>query len=107
MTTTELLIEEIRALPPSRVGEVLDFVEFLKSRETRAAEAGNAGELWFENGSECPICAGHRYPATREGEPRFNAETVTAFKEGDAMLMGKAPANWHSSVEDLDKMLGL
>lgn len=33
------LIEQIRRLPPSRVAEVVDFVEFLAAREERAAAA--------------------------------------------------------------------
>lgn len=31
------LIERLRALPPDRVAEVVDFVEFLATREDRAA----------------------------------------------------------------------
>jgi len=49
--------------------------------------------------------AEHREPVT--GEPRFNAETIAAFEEGDAMLRGEIPATWHNSLEDLDKMLEL
>jgi len=78
MSDAELLIEEIRTLPKGRVAEVLDFVEFLKQKETRNTE-----------------------------EPRFNAETIAAFKEGDAMLSGEIPATWHKSLEDLNKMLDL
>ena len=55
--------------------------------------------------NECPECAKHRDPVT--GELRFNAETIAAFEEGDAMLRGEKPANWHHSLDDLDKMLGL
>ena len=54
---------------------------------------------------ECPICAKHRDPVT--GELRFNAETIAAFEEGDAMLRGEIPVKWHTSLDDLDKMLGL
>ena len=54
---------------------------------------------------ECPECAKHRNPET--GELRFNAETIAAFKEGDAMLAGEIPAKWYNSLdemlEDLDK----
>jgi len=53
----------------------------------------------------CPECAKHRDPET--GELRFNAETIAAFEEGDAMLCGEKPAKWHRSLADLDKMLGL
>jgi hypothetical protein len=38
MTAIEAqLIERLKKLPPSRVAEVVDFVEFLASREERAA----------------------------------------------------------------------
>ena len=40
MTAIEAqLIERIKKLPPSRVAEVVDFVEFLTAREERAAAA--------------------------------------------------------------------
>jgi Protein of unknown function (DUF2281) len=40
MTAIEVqLIERLKKLPPSRVAEVVDFVEFLASREERAVAA--------------------------------------------------------------------
>ncbi len=40
MTTIEArLIEQLKKLPPARMAEVVDFVEFLASREERAAAA--------------------------------------------------------------------
>ena len=40
MTAIEVqLLERLKKLPPSRVAEVVDFVEFLASREERAAAA--------------------------------------------------------------------
>jgi hypothetical protein len=40
MTAIEAtLIEKLKRLPPSRVAEVVDFVDFLASREERAAAA--------------------------------------------------------------------
>ena len=40
MTAIEAqLIERLKKLPPSRVAEVVDFVEFLAAREERAAAA--------------------------------------------------------------------
>jgi hypothetical protein len=107
MSDAELLIQEIKTLPPGRVAEVLDFVEFIRQKETRNAESAARGgsDSWFEKGEECPICARHRDPVT--GELRFNAETIAAFEEGDAMLRGEIPAKWHKSLEDLDKILGL
>jgi hypothetical protein len=45
MTAIEAqLIERLKKLPPSRVAEVVDFVEFLASREERAAAAQRLGE---------------------------------------------------------------
>jgi hypothetical protein len=34
MTTAERIFEEVRALPETQAREVLDFVSFLKSRQT-------------------------------------------------------------------------
>ena len=103
MSNTELLIKEIKTLPLERVAEVLDFVEFLKHKEARNAESTD--DSWFEKGEECPICAKHRDPKT--GELRFNAETMAAIEEGDAMLRGEIPTKWYNSLEemlvDLDK----
>ena len=40
MTAIEVqLIEQLKKLPPNRVAEVVDFVEFLASREERVAAA--------------------------------------------------------------------
>jgi hypothetical protein len=54
---------------------------------------------------DCPICAENIDPVT--GELRFNAETLAAFEEGDAMMRGDIPVKWYSSAEemwaDLDK----
>ena len=38
------LIERLKQLPPSRVAEVVDFVEFLATREERATAAARLGE---------------------------------------------------------------
>jgi hypothetical protein len=51
----------------------------------------------FESG--CPICAANRDPVT--GEERFNAETIAAFEEGDAMLRGEIPAKWYNSLDEM------
>ena len=101
MSDAELLIEEIKTLPASRVAEVLDFVEFIKQKETRNAEnaAQGSDDSWFEKGEECPICAKHRDPKT--GELRFNAETRAAIEEGRAMMRGEIPAKRFNSIEEL------
>jgi Protein of unknown function (DUF2281) len=45
MTALEAkLMERLKRLPPSRVAEVVDFVEFLAAREERAAAAQRLGE---------------------------------------------------------------
>ena len=38
------LLERVKQLPPGRVAEVVDFVEFLAAREERAAAAAPLGE---------------------------------------------------------------
>jgi len=50
-------------------------------------------------GNGCPLCAGYRDPQT--GEPRFNAETIAAFEEGDAMLRGEILAKRFGSFEEM------
>lgn len=45
MTAIETrLIERLKQLPPGRVAEVVDFVEFLAAREERAAAAARLGQ---------------------------------------------------------------
>ncbi len=45
MTAIETrLIERLKQLPPDRVAEVVDFVEFLAAREQRTAAAQRLGE---------------------------------------------------------------
>lgn len=38
------LIQRLQKLPPNRIAEVVDFVEFLASREERSAAARRLGE---------------------------------------------------------------
>jgi hypothetical protein len=105
------------------MAQVLDFVKCLKQEETRTAESvadasadaasGEAAEedaaddSWFERGEECPICAAHRDPVT--GNPLYKPEIYASMKEVDDMLSGKIPSTlkWHTSLDDLDEMLGL
>jgi hypothetical protein len=106
MSNAELLIEEIKTLPASRVAEVLDFVEFIKQKEMSHAEHnGTDDDSWFEKGEGCPICAKHRDPIT--GNPRYNAETIAGMQEVEDMIAGKVPTKWYNSLEemlvDLDK----
>jgi hypothetical protein len=59
----------------------------------------NADDDGLDYEGECPICAAHRDPVT--GEERFNAETIAAFEEGDAMLRGEIPAKWYNSPDEM------
>ncbi|MDR1803560.1 MAG: DUF2281 domain-containing protein [Treponema sp.] len=99
------LIEEIKTLPESRVAEVRDFVEFVKQKDAESAADQESDTSWFEKGEECPICAKHRDPVT--GELRFNDEVMAGMQEVEDMISGKIPVKWHTSLEDLDKILGL
>lgn len=38
----EALVEKIRSLPPERIGEVADFVDFLRLRQAERELVGNA-----------------------------------------------------------------
>ncbi len=44
MTIEAHLIEQLKRLPPARVAEVVDFVEFLTAREERAAAVQRLGD---------------------------------------------------------------
>jgi hypothetical protein len=97
-----LTIDVPSEIPAGRT--ILTFIPASVEAEASSEDADSA-DGGLDAAGECPICAAHRDPVT--GEERFNAETVAAFKEGDAMLRGEKPATWHNSLEDLDKMLGL
>jgi len=101
MTTAELIVEEMRALPDDYVAEVLDFVGNLKVKAAKrhAESCDVSDDSWFENGGECPVCAKRRDSAT--GEPRYNARVLASFEEGDAMLRGEVPAKWYNSIEEM------
>jgi hypothetical protein len=77
-TSHKLTIEVPREVPPGRT--ILTFTP------------ANSVE-------ECPICAAHRDPVT--GNPRYNAETVAAIEEGDAMIRGEIPAKWYNSADEM------
>jgi len=79
------LLKQLK-LSPNYTVEVLDFVGYLKEKAAKRQEG-------------CPICSKHRDPKT--GELRFNAETVAAFEEGDAMLRKEIPAKWCSSLNEM------
>jgi hypothetical protein len=92
MSIAELLIEEIKTLPDDYAAEALDFVGYLKEKAAKRQE-------------ECPICAKHRDPVT--GELRFKPEIMAGMQEVEDMISGKIPVKRHTSLEDLDEMLGL
>ena len=98
MSDAELLIEEIKTLPENITAEVLDFVGYLKEKAAKNADNSSLRGTDTES-AVCPICAAHRDPVT--GEERFNAETIAAFEEGDAMLRGEIPAQRFNSIEEL------
>ena len=47
----------------------------------------------------CPICAQYYDPATES--PPYNAETMAAIAEGDAMLRGEIPAITYESADEM------
>jgi hypothetical protein len=52
------LLTRLRKLPPHRVAEVVDFVEFLVARESRASAAQRfTDELLIDSLNLPPICA--------------------------------------------------
>jgi hypothetical protein len=53
----------------------------------------------LNSAGECPVCAAHRDPIT--GNPRYNAETVTAIEEGRAMMRGEIPSKLYNSLEEM------
>ena len=108
MPVAELLIEEIKTLPANRIAEVLDFVEFIKHKESRNAEntatseEDAADDSWFEKGKECPFCAAHRDPVT--GNPLYKPEVYASMQEVDDMLSGKIPSTL-KHFNSLEEML--
>jgi hypothetical protein len=86
MSQTELLMKEIASLPPQYVGEVIDFVGYLKHKAVQTEGI-------------CPLCAEYTDPET--GELRFNEETLAAMREGDAILNGEIPAKRFNSFKEM------
>jgi hypothetical protein len=79
------LLDEIKTLPENYTVEIFNFVGYLKDKASRQ--------------EGCPICSKFRDPIT--GEERFNAETIAAFEEGDAILRGEIPAKRYSSLKEM------
>ena len=96
MSIAELLIEEIKTLPEDYTAEVLDFVGYLKAKAAKKKSDIKSAD---NESTGCPICDKLRDPVT--GELPFNAKTIAAFEEGDAMLRGKIPAKWYNSLDEM------
>jgi hypothetical protein len=79
MSDTELLIKEISALPADCITEVLDFVAYLKQKQSEK----NTLDIG------CPF------------DHTPNAVTIAAIQEGDAMLKGEIPANRYRSLDEI------
>ena len=77
----------------------------IKPVDTVAEASPSYAEGGLDQAGECPICAKHRDPET--GELRFNDEVMAGMQEVEDMISGKIPVKWHTSLDDLDKMLGL
>ena len=86
-----LVIDVPREIPAGKA--ILTFTPAPDQKPQTADDDG----LDYEG--ECPICAAKNYMP--------NAETIAAIEEGRAMMRGEIPAKWHTSLDDLDKMLGL
>ncbi|MBI5266477.1 MAG: DUF2281 domain-containing protein [candidate division Zixibacteria bacterium] len=50
MSTWEMIVEEVRTLPPERQKEVLDFVEFIKGRDSSGRPRRSPAGLWADLG---------------------------------------------------------
>jgi hypothetical protein len=86
----KLIIDVPREIPAGRA--ILTFTPATaKEADTDDSRRGT--------GEGCPICAAHRDPVT--GEPLYNAETIAAIEEGDAMLRGEIPAKWYNSPDEM------
>jgi hypothetical protein len=86
-----LIIDVPREVPAGPV--ILTFTPQAAAQQTADAENG------ADFAGECPICAAHRDPVT--GEERFNARTLAALEEGDAIFRGEIPAKRFTSLADL------
>jgi hypothetical protein len=73
--------------------------------EIKTSPDAYATEVHENPGTGCPICAMHRDPVT--GNPRYKPEIIAGMQEVEDMISGKIPVKWHTSIDDLDEMLGL
>jgi hypothetical protein len=80
MSQTELLIKEIESLPQRYLGEVINFVGYLKHKAAQTEDI-------------CPLCA--------EYDHIPNEKTIAAIEEGRSMTRGEIPANRYKSVDEI------
>jgi hypothetical protein len=86
MSNSEILIREAKTLPESIIGEVLDFIGYLKTKAAKTAD-----QIGIDG--ECPL------------DHTPNATTLAAFAEGDAMMRGEIPSRWFKTPEEFFKAL--
>jgi hypothetical protein len=79
MSDTELLLKEISTLPADCISAVLDFVAYLKWKQSEK----NALDI------DCSL------------DHTPNAVTIAAMQEGDAMLKGEITANRYHSLDEM------
>jgi hypothetical protein len=103
MSTIELIDEGARSLSPTMAAEVLDFIEYLKTKVAkRSVKAGPGNPEWEARvkaylaspadwEGECPLCEYYNEP---------NAETIAAFEEGDAMERGEIPSHNFKTLDE-------
>ena len=90
MSAAEMLLKKIEGLSPDYMAQVYAFIDQL----THAAPS--VEDAFKENGACTPETSDHevRCPLNAENPP-FNAVTLAAMKEGDAMMRGEIPVKWH------------
>lgn len=85
MSTREVLLHEIQEVPEPLLGEVLDFVQFLRAKmEGRGAPspaAGGARRKWSEirGGLPCPACGedAQKWVSRSRREAKGRKERIT------------------------------
>jgi hypothetical protein len=83
MYRAELLIKEVRNLPPRYAQEVLDFASYLRQKYAKKP-SGDSGVS-----DECPL------------DHTPTAVTEAAIAEGWAVLRGEVPAKRYDSIEKM------
>ena len=92
MINVELLIEKIKTLPVNRIEQVLDFVEFIRQRESQKA---NANRVNREEVSNITI----KQHNLKTVDVDFDEETITAFEKSN-VLKHEEFQDIHSKLND-------